>query len=956
MRRASSGGRGRAHHAVPRRGALAPRPAAALLAALVAAAIGTPVSAEVTVQSSGSLFVESATDGQFDAPQPIDVFDQPSVDESQHAETKGGRADASLHATVHASPTGASATASGTTDIEHCCTADDRPQTGAGAGNGFSVSICSDQRATFTASLSGNVQASGDESTNVFASLCCDANGDSIDVEGEDSNLPRAIQLARSGVLHDGSEDSPSCVSLSIGGSSSLGSDQPTSATQWTMSLSVVETPVPPDADQFVWIGGASGSFSDPDNWSPQGGPPDASDTALFTQGRQATVDLASAGANSRGAAGAGVPRAPTPVERQLERTRVNLDPLRPDAGVLRLLSPALDDPSLVVNSGGRLLVDNGSVAAQSALVGEDGLGTVEVTGPNLFQTDGTLVLGRDGEGRLNVTGGGNALSNEVVMGDGSEPGNAVIGGNGSLWIANRVFVSKRQPSTVVVFAGGEVDTSEAVVDLAPQDELPNVSIDQSAKWLVDRLDVRGRGVVECTGGSIEPNDPNAVGEIVVGSSAPGVARLRVGNGGRVETNGDLVIGRGGDGEVSIDSSNLETNVRVDGTLRAGLRDLDLGNLTVLSSITSQTDNVIAGALEFLGGTFTLGHASRTHVTGAATIGRTPGGFVRLARLKVLGQGPPSVTRVQLDGDTRIGETGRVELENATLAIGGAFDVDAGGILRGSGSDNVVDAVNGILNQGTLEGRLRLAPGTNILSQSTGTVQLTQSAPPGVPQLSPLAASAFPRTVRKKKPPPPPPPDGLLEFEGDGEVAGNLVVQFRNGFAPRQGDAIELVKAGGTLGGSFANVEIRGLAPGAQFDTSAAGGTLTAVALNDTVALPTVSIVAKPALKEKKKAGLKVKVARDGDVSAPLLVSYAIGGTATNGVDYGLLPGTIEIPARKRTAKIAIRPRRDALVENPETIELALLPGPDYTPGLFSEVTIELTSADRVPEPKKARR
>ena len=78
------------------------------------------------------------------------------------------------------------------------------------------------------------------------------------------------------------------------------------------------------------------------------------------------------------------------------------------------------------------------------------------------------------------------------------------------------------------VFAGGELDTTEAVVDRAPQGELPNVTVDQGAKWLVDRLEIKGRGVVECTGGRIEPRDPNATGEIVVGSLPPGTARLRL--------------------------------------------------------------------------------------------------------------------------------------------------------------------------------------------------------------------------------------------------------------------------------------------------------------------------------------------------------------------------------------------------------------------------------------------
>jgi hypothetical protein len=267
----------------------------------------------------------------------------------------------------------------------------------------------------------------------------------------------------------------------------------------------------------------------------------------------------------------------------------------------------------------------------------------------------------------------------------------------------------------------------------------PNVSIDSTAKWLVDRLEVKGQGVVECDGGSIEPETPAPTGRIALGTSAPGVARLLVQGGGRVETTGELVIGDHGDGQLTVDASSNPTNVVVGGALRAGLQPIDLGNVTLRSDITTQGENLIAAALEYLGGDFELGHAALAHVTGDATIGRALGpGGARSARVSLLGNGPPSVTRLQLDGTTKIAETGRVEIRNATL-LGSAIDIDPGGALIGSGADNVVSALNGILNDGRLEGRLRLAAGTNILSQSTGTVELVQRGSGGTPQLSPLA-------------------------------------------------------------------------------------------------------------------------------------------------------------------------------------------------------------------------
>jgi hypothetical protein len=49
-------------------------------------------------------------------------------------------------------------------------------------------------------------------------------------------------------------------------------------------------------------------------------------------------------------------------------------------------------------------------------------------------------------------------------------------------------------------------------------------------------------------------------------------------------------------------------------------------------------------------------------------------------------------------------------------------------------------------------------------------------------------------------------------------------------------------------------------------------------------------------------------VRRNGNTTDDLTVSYAIGGTATNGVDYELLPGSVTIPAGSRTARITVVP------------------------------------------------
>ncbi|MBG89759.1 MAG: hypothetical protein CMO80_23060 [Verrucomicrobiales bacterium] len=67
-----------------------------------------------------------------------------------------------------------------------------------------------------------------------------------------------------------------------------------------------------------------------------------------------------------------------------------------------------------------------------------------------------------------------------------------------------------------------------------------------------------------------------------------------------------------------------------------------------------------------------------------------------------------------------------------------------------------------------------------------------------------------------------------------------------------------------------------------------------------------------------------VLVLRGGDVSQPLTVHYAVGGTAVNEVDYQPLLGSVTIPAGEFTAPIVITPIDDAVGEHRETVQIEL--------------------------------
>jgi hypothetical protein len=65
-------------------------------------------------------------------------------------------------------------------------------------------------------------------------------------------------------------------------------------------------------------------------------------------------------------------------------------------------------------------------------------------------------------------------------------------------------------------------------------------------------------------------------------------------------------------------------------------------------------------------------------------------------------------------------------------------------------------------------------------------------------------------------------------------------------------------------------------------------------------------------------------ISRTGSTEGELTVKVAIGGTASNGVDYAALDTTVVIPAGSTSRLILIEPRNDTLVEGTESVWLRL--------------------------------
>ena len=78
-------------------------------------------------------------------------------------------------------------------------------------------------------------------------------------------------------------------------------------------------------------------------------------------------------------------------------------------------------------------------------------------------------------------------------------------------------------------------------------------------------------------------------------------------------------------------------------------------------------------------------------------------------------------------------------------------------------------------------------------------------------------------------------------------------------------------------------------------------------------------------------------VFRSGDTNGDLTVAYAIGGTASNGVDYLTLPGSVTVPSGERRTLITLVPIDDGPPGITKTVILTLTPStnapPDYVVG-----------------------
>jgi hypothetical protein len=88
-------------------------------------------------------------------------------------------------------------------------------------------------------------------------------------------------------------------------------------------------------------------------------------------------------------------------------------------------------------------------------------------------------------------------------------------------------------------------------------------------------------------------------------------------------------------------------------------------------------------------------------------------------------------------------------------------------------------------------------------------------------------------------------------------------------------------------------------------------------------------------------------VKRDGDLTPDLVVYYNVSGTATSGLDYVPLNGSVTIPGGASSADIVLTPLEDNLLEGDESVILTLTNNASYNVGTPGSATLLIKDKSR---------
>ena len=465
-----------------------------------------------------------------------------------------------------------------------------------------------------------------------------------------------------------------------------------------------------------------------------------------------------------------------------------------------------------------------------------------------LFTAGAQTIIGQAGEGDLFVNDG-HLVSGEALIGQ-SSAGTATVGGTNALWEMTSLNVGAGFTATLNIESGSRVLVSNAAV----------IGQANSLQTYPARIIVDNAGVPLNFIGNFGVND------LAIGDALPGTLDIR--NGGVVIVSGLLQVGieahnlrlpdaaivvNGTDG-LGTQASNLDTandallgmgdGTQVEWLLSSGGRSTVSGNLHLGHTAGSSASLFISGfSTDGLRSTMETSELCRVGFGGEGSAEVRDGGLLSCKNMNIGGNvgstgdvlvtgkrgAVPSTLQVSnllcvggapLCG-SNTGAPGTLTLQNNGLVKADTLAVTADGHLLGAGQVEVTTAVIvGEVSPGVgLPLRAAMArvpsiiqPGTLVIS---GSVVLSETA---VISLNIPALTNYDQLV----------------INGPAQLAGKLVLNFGEGFAPLKDDVFQFIQAD-SVTGDFADVVVTGLADGFDYTLTVTNGVITLTALNDGV-------------------------------------------------------------------------------------------------------------------------
>jgi T5SS/PEP-CTERM-associated repeat protein/autotransporter-associated beta strand protein len=525
------------------------------------------------------------------------------------------------------------------------------------------------------------------------------------------------------------------------------------------------------------WLNPVDGTFSDGAKWN-SGAAPSGMDSAVIGKAGTYTVTLDRNAAHKR-----------LDVKGDGANVTLDLDGHRYELDELNLGDPSGNFSFTLADSGGIVVAvppgDGGPWPAP-------GTGEAEVK-----------KLTGKGQGNTTIT-----AKTTTTVGLVEDRHVLDVKGDGE-WQVDSLTVGDEKAATLEILGGGKVNNTVAHIGALTRDVMTTSKV-----------------IVSGQGSKFESTD------MIVGVNGRG--RLEISARGDVAPT-NLTVGDGtdGDGVVTVDGQNtrlhssngIDIAVKGRGELQVLNRasvftggDLVIGggnNVNTFGTVVVSAEGIVTALGELrVGG----------EIVGDGILSAVFGGKVRTDRARIQHRG---VVRVSFGGFLGVGSVltvdGRLEVATTGTALvgtealpfpNGFLTIGPGGTLKGNGT--IAANVN------LAGGSPQFTGSTLAPANSTGTLtiegDLEQAAGSALEiEIGGTGAGAF----------------DVVKVTGDATLAGDVFLKFTDGFAPRQGQQFEFLDVTGTLSGSFANVALRNLAPGFQFDLSRAGGGMTMMALND---------------------------------------------------------------------------------------------------------------------------